>query len=87
MIISDKKSFDMMFQLYRDQLIHNPNIDPDDWDDLTYAAGVAEKAVAAFLKASNTMNGRLATQVIDDMLDALNHHNIQPNWSEEKADA
>ena len=47
MIISNKKRFDMMFQLYRDQLKNDSTIDVDDPDSLTYAACVAEEAVNA----------------------------------------
>ena len=70
MIISNKKRFDMMFQLYRDQLKNDSTIDVDDPDSLTYAACVAEEAVNAFLDANHVLVEKDAVGTISDMLEA-----------------
>ncbi len=86
MIISNKKRLDMMFQIYRDQLKTDPDIDMFDTESLHLAASMAEDAVDAFLDANKVMGEKDAVGTIGDMLEALQHHNIKPNWKE-KADA
>ena len=56
-------------------------------DTVSDAACVAEEAVNAFLDTNHVMTEKDAVGTIGDMLEALQHHNITPNWREEKADA